>query len=269
MAPYIFGERNKIHIINLEKTVPLFGDAMNFLGRMASRRGRILFIGTKRSAQEAVAREAARCGMPYVNRRWLGGMLTNFKTVKLSIKRLKDIEERIKNGSLDRISKREALQIRREYDKLNHGLAGIKDMDRLPDALFVIDVGFEKIAVAEAAKLKIPVVAVVDTNCKPDAVDYVIPGNDDAISAINLYTKAAADAVMDARITLSAAASGAQDEFVELDENGNPMVVRREGAGEPGSEDDAARKARRKAAPGRRRVAGGGRRPGGDEGAAD
>lgn len=266
MAPYIFGERNKIHIINLEKTVPLFGDAMNFLGRMASRRGRILFIGTKRSAQEAVAREAARCGMPYVNRRWLGGMLTNFKTVKLSIKRLKDLEERINNGSLERISKREALQIRREYDKLNHGLAGIKDMDRLPDALFVIDVGFEKIAIAEAAKLKIPVVAVVDTNCKPDAIDYVIPGNDDAISAINLYTKAAADAVMDARMTLSAAASGAQDEFVELDENGNP-VVRREGGGEPGSEEDAARKARRKAAPGRKRV--GTRRAGGDEGTPD
>lgn len=265
MAPYIFGERNKIHIINLEKTVPLFGDAMNFLGRMASRRGRILFIGTKRSAQEAVAREAARCGMPYVNRRWLGGMLTNFKTVKLSIKRLKDLEERINNGSLERISKREALQIRREYDKLNHGLAGIKDMDRLPDALFVIDVGFEKIAIAEAAKLKIPVVAVVDTNCKPDFIDYVIPGNDDAISAINLYTKAAADAVMDARMTLTAAASGGQDEFVELDENGNP-VVRREGSGEPG-DDDAARKARRKAAPARKRV--GARRAGGDEGTTD
>ncbi|MGE0336211.1 MAG: 30S ribosomal protein S2, partial [Gammaproteobacteria bacterium] len=237
MSPYIFGDRNKIHIINLEKTLPLFKDAMGFIGRMASRRGKVLFVGTKRSAQEAIAREAARCGMPYVNRRWLGGMLTNFKTVKQSIKRLKDLEERINNGSLDRITKREALQLRREYEKLNLGLAGIKDMERLPDALFVIDVGFEKIAVAEAHKLKIPVVAVVDTNCKPDGIDYLIPGNDDAISAVNLYAKAAADAVLDARMTMSAAASGAQDEFVELDEHGNPLVVRREAAGERTAED--------------------------------
>jgi len=252
MAPYIFGDRNKIHIINLEKTLPLFKDAMGFIGRIASRRGKVLFVGTKRSAQEAIAREAARCGMPYVNRRWLGGMLTNFKTVKQSIKRLKDLEERISNGSLDRITKREALQLRREYEKLNLGLAGIKDMERLPDALFVIDVGFEKIAVAEANKLKIPVVAVVDTNCKPDAIDYLIPGNDDAISAINLYAKAAADAVLDARMTLSAAASGAQDEFVELDEHGNPLVVRREATGERTAEDD--RRAKRKAPAGRKRV---------------
>ncbi len=249
MAPYIFGDRNKIHIINLEKTVPLFKDAMSFIGRMASRRGKILFIGTKRSAQEAIAREAARCGMPFVNKRWLGGMLTNFKTVKLSIKRLKELEERIQNGSLERVTKREALQLRREYDKLCIGLSGIKDMDKLPDALFVIDVGFEKIAVAEANKLKIPVIAVVDTNCKPDPIDYVIPGNDDAISAINLYAKAAADAVMDARITMSAAASGAQDEFVELDEQGNPMVVRRDAAGERSAEDEANRRAKKKVLP--------------------
>ncbi|MSR13520.1 MAG: 30S ribosomal protein S2 [Gammaproteobacteria bacterium] len=251
MGPYIFGERNKIHIINLEKTVPLFGDAMSFIGRMASKRGKILFIGTKRAAQEAVAREAARCGMPFVNRRWLGGMLTNFKTVKQSIKRLKELEERINSGSLERVTKREALQLRREYDKLNLGLSGIKDMERLPDALFVIDVGFEKIAVAEAIKLKIPVIAVVDTNCKPDNIDYIIPGNDDAISAINLYAKAAADAVMDARMTMSAAATGAQDEFVELDENGEPVLRRGagDGRGPEGTAEDAARKAKRKVIP--------------------
>jgi small subunit ribosomal protein S2 len=250
MAPYIFGERNKIHIINLEKTVPLFGDAMSFIGRMASKRGKILFIGTKRAAQEAVAREAARCGMPFVNRRWLGGMLTNFKTVKQSIKRLKELEDRLNNGSFERVTKREALQLRREYDKLHLGLSGIKDMERLPDALFVIDVGFEKIAVAEAVKLKIPVIAVVDTNCKPDSIDYVIPGNDDAISAINLYAKAAADAVMDARMTMSSAATGAQDEFVELDENGEPVLRRGASDGAPeGSAEDAARKARRKVLP--------------------
>ncbi len=248
MAPYIFGERNKIHIINLERTVPLFNDGMGYLGRVAAKRGKVLFVGTKRAAQEPIAREAARCGMPYVNRRWLGGMLTNFKTVKQSIKRLKELEERINNGSLERISKREALQVRREYEKLNQGLAGIKDMERLPDALFVIDVGFEKIAVAEANKLKIPVVAVVDTNCKPDPVEYVIPGNDDAISAINLYAKAAADAVLDARMTLTTAASGAQDDFVELDENGNPLM-RTEGPGERGGEDDAARKAKKRVVP--------------------
>jgi small subunit ribosomal protein S2 len=247
MAPYIFGDRNKIHIINLEKTVPLFRDGMNFLGRIVSRRGKVLFVGTKRSAQEAIAREAARCSMPYVNRRWLGGMLTNFKTVKQSIKRLKELEERINNGSLDRISKREGLQLRREYDKLNLGLAGIKDMENLPDALFVIDVGFEKIAIAEANKLGIPVVAIVDTNCKPDGIDYVIPGNDDAISAVNLYAQAAADAVLDARMTITTAGPGGQDEFVELDEEGNPLV-RREASGERGGDDDA-RRGRKKVVP--------------------
>jgi small subunit ribosomal protein S2 len=247
MAPYIFGDRNKIHIINLEKTVPLFRDGMNFLGRVVSRRGKVMFVGTKRSAQEAIAREAARCGMPFVNRRWLGGMLTNFKTVKQSIKRLKELEERINNGSLDRITKREGLQLRREYDKLHLGLAGIKDMDNLPDALFVIDVGFEKIAIAEANKLGIPVVAIVDTNCKPDGIDYVIPGNDDAICAVNLYALAAADAVLDARMTITTAGAGGQDEFVELDEEGTPLV-RREASGERGSDDDA-RRGRKKVVP--------------------
>lgn len=251
MAPYIFGERNKIHIINLEKTLPLFNDAMNFIGRMTARRGKILFVGTKRAAQEALEREAQRCGMPYVNRRWLGGMLTNFKTVKQSIKRLKELEDTINNGGLDRISKREGLQLRREYDKLHHGLAGIKDMERLPDALFVIDVGYEKIAIAEAAKLGIPVVAVVDTNSKPDGVAYVIPGNDDALSAINLYTKSVADAVLDARMTLTTGTG--EDEFVELDASGAPVV--RGGDGVPGSEDGA-RRPDRKAPPPKRKPGG-------------
>ncbi|MCC7122117.1 MAG: 30S ribosomal protein S2 [Gammaproteobacteria bacterium] len=252
MAPYIFGDRNKIHIINLEKSLPMFNDAMNFIGRLAAKRGKILFVGTKRAAQEAVEREAVRCGMPYVSRRWLGGMLTNFKTVKQSIKRLKELEDTINNGGLDRISKREGLQVRREYEKLMHGLAGIKDMERLPDALFVIDVGYEDIAVLEAAKLKIPVVAIVDTNCKPDNIDYIVPGNDDAISAINLYTKYAADAVLDARTTLAASGAGG-DEFVELDASGAPV---------PG-EDDARRAPRKPAAP-KKKVA---RKGGGRDGA--
>ncbi|MBX9609254.1 MAG: 30S ribosomal protein S2 [Gammaproteobacteria bacterium] len=218
MAPYIFGERNKIHIINLEKTVPLFTDALNFVGRLTAKRGKILFVGTKRSAQEAVMREAQRCAMPFVSRRWLGGMLTNFKTVKQSIRRLKELEQLMESGGLERMSKKEGLGLKRELEKLNQGLGGIKDMDGLPDALFIVDVGHERIAVAEAQKLGIPIVAIVDTNNTPDGVDYVIPGNDDAIRAINLYAKAVADAVLDARLTVSDAASGAADEFVELDE---------------------------------------------------
>ena len=219
MAPYIFGERNKIHIINLEKTLPLFQESTNFIGRLAAKRGKILFVGTKRAAQEAVEREAIRCGMPFVNRRWLGGMLTNFKTVKQSIKRLKDIETLIEEGGLDRISKKEGLTLRRELDKLNRGLSGIKDMDGLPDALFVVDVGHEKIAVAEAVKLKIPVIAVVDTNNSPDGCDYVIPGNDDAIRSINLYAGAVADSILEARLAVSTATDGSDGEFVELDTN--------------------------------------------------
>ena len=218
MAPYIFGERNKIHIINLEQTLPLFEESLNFVGRLAAKRGRILFVGTKRAAQEAVEREATRCGMPFVNRRWLGGMLTNFKTVKQSIRRLKELETLIEQGGLERITKKEGLTLRRELDKLNSSLSGIKDMDGLPDALFVIDVGHEKIAIAEAKKLNIPVVAVVDTNNSPDGCDYIIPGNDDAIRSINLYVKAMADAVLDARLTVADPAAGSQDEFVELEE---------------------------------------------------
>jgi small subunit ribosomal protein S2 len=199
MKAYIFGERNKIHIINLEKTVPLFNDAMNFLSRMAARNGKILFVGTKRAAREHVRNNAERCGMPFVSHRWLGGMLTNFHTVRHSIKRLKDLEQMMEDGSIDRVNKKEALGLRREADKLERSLGGIKDMERLPDVLFIIDVGFERIAVKEAAKLGIPIVAVVDTNNSVDGVDYVIPGNDDAIRAIELYSTAVADAVIDGK----------------------------------------------------------------------
>ncbi len=210
MAPYIFGERNKIHIINLEKTLPLFNEAMNYLGQVAAKGGIILFVGTKRSARESVRSEAERCGMPYVNHRWLGGMLTNFKTVRQSIQRLKDLEKMEEDGSLERLSKKEVLHLRREKDKLERSLGGIKDMPRLPDALLVIDVGHEKIAVSEANKLGIPVVAVVDTNNSPDGVDYIIPGNDDAIRSIQLVVTAAADAILEAK-----AAAGVQEPAAE------------------------------------------------------
>ena len=217
MAPYIFGERNKIHIVNLEKTVPLFNDALNFMGKLVANGGTILFVGTKRAARDAVAEAAQRCGMPYVNHRWLGGMLTNFRTVKQSIRRLKDLEAQEAEGVFNRLVKKDQLMRHREMEKLNRSLAGIKDMERLPDAMFVIDVGHEKIAVQEARKLGIPVVAVVDTNNSPDGIDYVIPGNDDAISAVRLYLDAAATAVADARSVLAQAA-GSQDEFVEVQE---------------------------------------------------
>ena len=199
MRPYIFGERNKIHIIDLEKSLPLYNDALNFLGRMAASGGTILFVGTKRAAQECIASEAQRCAMPYVNRRWLGGMLTNYRTVKQSIKRLKDLEALIEEGGLDRVSKKEGLSLQRELAKLERGLGGIKDMDGIPDVLFIIDVGHEKIAVAEAVTLGIPVVAVVDTNNAPDGVDYIIPGNDDAIRSIELYVSGAATAILEGR----------------------------------------------------------------------
>ena len=199
MRPYIFGERNKIHIIDLEKSLPLYNDALNFLGRMAASGGTILFVGTKRAAQGCIASEAQRCGMPYVNRRWLGGMLTNYRTVKQSIKRLKDLEALIEEGGLDRVSKKEGLSLQRELAKLERGLGGIKDMDGIPDVLFIIDVGHEKIAVAEAVTLGIPVVAVVDTNNAPDGVDYIIPGNDDAIRSIELYVSGAATAILEGR----------------------------------------------------------------------
>jgi small subunit ribosomal protein S2 len=195
MAPYIFGERNKIHIINLEQTLPMFNDALNVVGKLAAKGGKILFVGTKRSAREAVRDAAIACKMPYVNHRWLGGMLTNFKTVKGSIKRLKDLEKMAEDGTFQKLGKKEILTLTRESEKLERGLGGIKDMRGLPDAVFIIDVGYEKIAVQEANKLGIPVIGVVDTNNSLQGVDYVIPGNDDAIRAIQLYVSATADAI--------------------------------------------------------------------------
>ncbi len=224
MAPYIFGERNKIHIINLEKTLPLFGDAINFLGKMAANGGKIMFVGTKRSARETVRGQAERCGMPYVNHRWLGGMLTNFQTVRQSIKRLKDLETMSEDGSFDRLGKREVLDLKREMIKLERSLGGIKDMGSPPDAMFVIDVGYENIAINEARKLGIPVVAVVDTNNSVEGVDYVIPGNDDAIRAIQLYATAVADAINEG-ISTARTMSGSEDEFIELDENGEVIAA--------------------------------------------
>ncbi|MGH8501065.1 MAG: 30S ribosomal protein S2 [Gammaproteobacteria bacterium] len=223
MAPFIFGERNRIHIINLEKTLPLFNDATNYLGKMAADGGKILFVGTKRSARDTVGEQANRCGMPYVNHRWLGGMLTNFQTVRKSIKRLMDLEQMSEDGTFERLGKKEILKLRREMDKLQRSLGGIKEMSSPPDVLFVIDVGYERIAVDEAIKLGIPVVAVVDTNHSTDGIDYVIPGNDDAIRAIQLYTTGAADAIADG-LAQSRAAPGAEDEFVELDDNGEPRT---------------------------------------------
>jgi small subunit ribosomal protein S2 len=184
MAPYIFGARGKIHIINLEKSLPMLVDAMNFIGKTASKRGNVIFVGTKRAASKSIAEEAQRCGMPYVSHRWLGGMLTNFRTIRQSIKRLRQIEKMEEDGSFARLVKKEVLQLTRERDKLEKSLGGIKDMKGLPDAMFVIDVGHEDIAVKEARKLGIPVIAVVDTNCSPNDIDYVIPGNDDAIRSI-------------------------------------------------------------------------------------
>jgi small subunit ribosomal protein S2 len=221
MAPFIFGERNKIHIINLEKTQPLYAQASAFIKGVAAEGGKILFVGTKRSARDAVQKEAARCNMPYVNQRWLGGMLTNFKTIRQSIKRLNELDEMAQNGSLDRRGKKEAQMLRREMDKLLRSLGGIRDMTALPDALFVIDVGHEEIAIHEARKLGIPVVAVVDTNCSPDGIDYVIPGNDDAMRAILLYAGGVADSVLEGKASLPEVPVG-EDEFVELDEEGNP-----------------------------------------------
>jgi len=221
MSEYIFGERNKIHIINLEKTQPLYAEAANFIKGVASDGGTVLFVGTKRSAREPIQKEAVRAGMPFVNQRWLGGMLTNFKTVRQSIKRLADLTEMKANGSLDKRGKKEGTMLRREMDKLERSLGGIKDMESLPDVLFVVDVGHEKIAIHEANKLGIPVVAIVDTNCSPDGVDYVVPGNDDAMRAIHLYASGIADSIIEGRSTAPKLAVS-EDEFVELDEQGNP-----------------------------------------------
>ncbi|ADJ29130.1 30S ribosomal protein S2 [Nitrosococcus watsonii] len=238
MAPYIFGKRNNIHIINLEETLPLYIEATNYLGRLATNKGTVLFVGTKRAAQEAVREEAGRCGMPYVNSRWLGGMLTNFQTVRRSIKRLHDLEAMIQDGSLDRLKKREALTVRRDRDKLESNLGGIKNMTHLPDALFVIDVEHERIAVDEAVKLGIPVVAVVDTNSDPRKADYIIPGNDDAIRAIRLYLRGIADGIIDGRTAAAASASKAgKDEFVEMEETSKEGTLTEAMSGKSASTD--------------------------------
>ncbi|MGJ3700234.1 MULTISPECIES: 30S ribosomal protein S2 [Variovorax] len=222
MAPYIFGHRNKIHIINLEKSLPMFQDAMKYAKQLTANRGTILMVGTKRQAREIVAAEARRAGVPFVDTRWLGGMLTNFKTVKTSIKRLKDMKAQQEAG-LDSLSKKEQLTFSREIEKLEKDIGGIQDMTALPDAIFVIDVGFHKIAVAEAKKLGIPLIGVVDSNHSPEGIDYVIPGNDDSSKAVTLYARGIADAIIEGRNSaggdvVKAIAEGSSDEFVEVEE---------------------------------------------------
>lgn len=224
MAPYLFGQRNKIHIINLEQSLPMYGEAVNFLSKLAAKKGKIMFVGTKRTAQNVIQEEALRCGMPFVNRRWLGGLLTNYQTVKQSINRMKSLEAREADGTLEKMSKKDQLRHKRELEKLSRGLSGIKDMGGLPDALFVVDVGYENIAVSEAMKLGIPVVGVVDSNNSPDNIDYIIPGNDDAIRSIRLYAKGIADAILDSRAAIAHVGAGKEDDFVELDESGEPIV---------------------------------------------
>ena len=241
MAPYIFGARGKIHIINLEKTLPLLIDALNFSSKLAAKRGTIIFVGTKRAASKAIEEEARRCGMPYVSHRWLGGMLTNFRTIKQSIKRLKTLERMQEDGGFDHLVKKEVLQLTREQEKLERSLGGIKDMKGLPDAMFAVDVSHEDIAIKEARKLGIPVIAIVDTNCSPDSADYVIPGNDDAIRSIRLYTQLMAESILEGRASVPQI-EAADDEFVELDADGKPIKR----AARPSTDK---KKASRKAAP--------------------
>lgn len=221
MAPFIFGERNKIHIVNLEKTLPMFQDALKYVRQIAANKGRILFVGTKRQAREIIKEEAIRAGCSYVNHRWLGGMLTNYKTVKQSIKRLRDLEAMIADGSIERVSKKEALVLKREMEKLERSIGGIKDMGGLPDAIFIVDVGHESGAVTEAGKLGIPVIGVVDTNNSIEGVTYVIPGNDDSSRAITLYARGVADAVLEGRAQSLAEVVkmvSAEEEFVEVED---------------------------------------------------
>jgi small subunit ribosomal protein S2 len=218
MAPYIFGHRNKIHIVNLEKTMAMYHEALKFVRQLSTNKGSVLFVGTKRQAREIVKEEAQRCGAPYVDYRWLGGMLTNYKTVKQSIKRLKEMEAMVQDGSMDKLPKKEALHYQREIAKLDRSLGGIKDMNGLPDALFVIDVGYQKGAIAEAKKLGIPVIGVVDTNHNPEGVAYVIPGNDDSSRAIRLYVRGMADAVLEGKQDSLKEIVRGGDEFVEVEE---------------------------------------------------
>jgi len=216
MAQYIFGHRNKIHIINLEKTLVMYQDAMKYVRQLSTNKGVILFVGTKRQARDIIREEATRCGSPYVDQRWLGGMLTNFKTIKQSIKRLKDMEIMTQDGTFEKLNKKQALDIQRELEKLNRSLGGIKDMNGIPDAMFVIDVGYQKGAITEAKKLGIPIVGVVDTNHNPDEVDYVIPGNDDSSQAIRLYARGVADTILEGRSQI--VHETVKNEFVEMDE---------------------------------------------------
>ena len=218
MAPYIFGHRNKIHIVNLEKTMAMYQEALKFVRQLSTNKGSVLFVGTKRQAREIVKEEAQRCGSPYVDYRWLGGMLTNYKTVKQSIKRLKEMEAMVLDGSMDKLPKKEALRYQREIAKLDRSLGGIKDMNGLPDALFIIDVGYQKGAIAEASKLGIPVIGVVDTNHTPEGVAYVIPGNDDSSRAIRLYVRGMADAVLEGRQDSLKEIVRGGEEFVEVEE---------------------------------------------------
>jgi small subunit ribosomal protein S2 len=224
MAPFIFGKRNNIHIINLEQTVPMYQEACGFVKNLAAGGGRILFVGTKRAAREAIRSQAERCGMPFISHRWLGGMLTNFRTIKQSVKRLFELEEMLKEGGkASSLTKKEQLDLSREHEKLERSLGGIKNMNSVPDAIFIIDVGHEKIAINEARTLGIPVVAIVDTNCAPDIVDYPVPGNDDAMRAAMLYATGIADAVLAGKASIPAVPVG-NDEFVELNEKGEPQT---------------------------------------------
>jgi small subunit ribosomal protein S2 len=247
MAQYIFGQRNNIHIINLERTVPLFAEAVGFVKNVASDNGTVLFVGTKRSAREAIRNAADRCNMPHVSYRWLGGMLTNFKTIKQSIRRLEELEAMATESGYERLTKKEILGLSREQEKLERSLGGIKAMKSLPDVMFVIDVNHEKIAVAEARKLGIPVVAIVDTNCSPALVDYVIPGNDDAMRAASLYCEGIADAVLDGKSAIPAMPDG-DDEFVELDDGKPSQPVRKRAAKKTATKKAAAKKTAKKVA---------------------
>lgn len=242
MRNYIFGDRNKIHIINLEKTLPLYKDAVNFIGSLAANRGNILFVGTKRAAGKIIREEAERCGMPFVNHRWLGGMLTNFKTVKQSIRRLKELEAMMDKGIEGR-NKKEILTMTREMEKLDRSFGGIKDMRGIPDALFVVDVGHEDIAVKEAVKLGIPVIGVVDSNNSPDNIDYVIPGNDDAIRAISLYVQGIADAVLTGKESAPKPAAGNKDDFIETDDAAPAKVSKKKAAKKKAAKKKAVKKA--------------------------
>ncbi len=249
MAPFIFGERNKIHIINLEKSLPMAREACAFVKGTVADGGTVLFVGTKRAAREAVRTNATRCEMPFVSQRWLGGMLTNYKTIRQSVKRLKTLEQMAEEGGFEGLTKKEVLGLTREQEKLERSLGGIKNMRSLPDVLFVVDVDHEDIAIREARKLGIPVVAIVDTNCSPEGVDYIIPGNDDAMRAIELYSALVADSVLDGKASLPEVALG-EDEFVELDEEGKPKKsTRKKAAKKPAAKKKAAKKTAAKKAP--------------------